>query len=171
MNCRHFNCCSTILQRGFTLLEIMVVVVLIGLTVTLVGLNLGRDLDQVAGLEAKRFAKLLEYLRDESVLTGTSYAIEVDEQKKMYRFLESSGKWLPVKNDDLLRPRRFPEYLSVKMDIFQKGEDDSSEFLIVQGLGEITPFQLVVTGDEYLHIVKLDDSFNIMVEQVDPDAI
>jgi hypothetical protein len=57
------------------------------------------------------------------------------------------------------------------MDIFQKGEDDSSEFLIVQGLGEITPFQLVVTGGEYLHIVKLDDSFNVMVEQVDPDAI
>lgn len=171
MNCRHFNCCSTIAQRGFTLLEIMVVVVLIALTVTLVGLNLNRDLDQIASLEAERFAKLLEHLRDESVLTGKSYAIEVDEQKNVYRFLESADKWLPVKNDDLLRPRRFPEYLSVKMDVFQKGEDDSSEYLIVQGLGEITPFQLVVAGEEYLHIVKLDDSFNVMVEQVDPDAI
>ena len=108
----HSNTCSTMVQRGFTLLEIMVVVVLIALTVTLVGLNLNRDLDQIAGLEAERFAKLLEHLRYESVLTGKSYAIEVDEQKKIYRFLESSDKWLPIKNDDLLRPRKIPDFLT-----------------------------------------------------------
>ena len=171
MDYRHINNRTTTDQRGFTLLEIMVVVVLIALTVTLVGLNLNRDLDQIAGLEADRFAKLLEHLRDESVLTGKSYAIEVDEQKKIYRFLESSEKWLPVKDDDLLRPRRFPEYLTVKMDVFRKGENESTELLIVQGLGEITPFQLAVSGDEYLYIVKLDDSFNVTVERVDPNAI
>ena len=171
MDYRHINNRTTTDQRGFSLLEIMVVVVLIALTVTLVGLNLNRDLDQIAGLEADRFAKLLEHLRDESVLTGKSYAIEVDEQKKIYRFLESSEKWLPVKDYDLLRPRRFPEFLAVKMDVFRKGENDSAGLLIVQGLGEITPFRLTLAGDEYLHIVKLDDSFNVMVEQVDPDAI
>jgi len=171
MDYRYPNNRSTTGQRGFTLLEIMVVVVLIALTVTLVGLNLGRDLDQIAALEADRFAKLLEHLRDESVLTGKSYAIEVDEQKKTYRFLESSDKWLPVKNDDLLRVRRFPEYLSVEMDVFQNDEGETSALLVVQGLGEITPFRLVVAGDKYLHIVKLDDSFNVMVDQVDSDAI
>lgn len=171
MNCRHSSNRTTTSQRGFTLLEVMVVVVLIALTVTLVGLNLNRDLDQIAGLEANRFAKLLEHLRDESVLTGKSYAIEVDEQKKTYRFLESSEKWLPVKDDDLLRPRSFPEYLAVEMDVFRKAEDGSAGLLIVQGLGEITPFQLSVSGDEYLHIVRLDDAFNVTVEQVDPNAI
>jgi len=171
MGDRYFKLCSTTGQRGFTLLEIMVVVVLIALTVTLVGLNLNRDLDQIAGLEADRFAKLLDYLRDESVLTGKSYAIEVDEQKKIYRFLESSDKWLPVKNDDLLRPRSFPEFLSVELDVFQKRENDSNGLLIVQGLGEITPFRLIVSGDEYQYIVELDDSFNVVVDQVDPDAI
>ena len=66
-------------QGGFTLLEIMVVVVLIALTVTLVGMNLGRDTDQIAQLEATRFARLLSQVRDESVLTGKSYAIELNE--------------------------------------------------------------------------------------------
>ena len=57
------------------------------------------------------------------------------------------------------------------MDVFRKAEDGSAGLLIVQGLGEITPFQLSVSGDEYLHIVRLDDAFNVTVEQVDPNAI
>jgi len=157
-------------QGGFTLLEIMVVVVLIALTVTLVGLNLDRDLDRVAGLEANRFAKLLEHVRDESILTGKSYAIEVNETKKSYRFLESPDRWVPVENDDLLRPRKIPEYLSVEIEVYQKEGNNSTGLLVIQGLGEVTPFRLVVSGDRYLHIVSLDDSSNVLVEQVDRDA-
>lgn len=156
-------------QAGFTLLEIMVVVLLITLTVTLVSLNLDRDLDQVAHLEAQRFAKLVEHVREESILTGRIFAIEVDESKKSYRFMESGEEWEPVKGDDILRIRLFPEYLSVKFDALQGGDGDDRGLLIVQSLGDVTPFQLVVYGDDYLHVVKLDDSFNVIVHQVARD--
>ena len=155
-------------HRGFTLLEIMVVVVLIALTVTLVGVNLGRDLDQVANLEAQRFAKLLDHVRAESVLTGKIYAVEVNEQDKTYHFLESPEKWARVTQDDILRQRYFPEYLSIRFDILQRENSDSG-MLIVQGDAEITPFKLVVTGDKYLHVVALDEAFNVSVEQVERD--
>ena len=156
-------------HSGFTLLEIMVVVMLIALTVTLVGVNLSRDLDQVANLEAQRFAKLLAHVRDESVLTGKIYAIEVNEQDKTYHFLESPGDWSPVTHDDILRQRHFPEYLSVRFDLLQRENPDAKSLLIVQGDDEITPFNLVLTGDKYLHIVALDEAFNVSVERVEKD--
>lgn len=156
-------------QTGFTLLEIMVVVILISLTVTLVSINLDRDLDQVARQEALRFAKLLEHVREESILTGRIFAIEVDEQDKSYRFMESAEEWTPIKNEDLLRKRHFPEYLSVRFDALQVQEEGDAALLVVQGLGDVTPFQLVVSGDDYLHIVKLDDEFNVVVDKVARD--
>lgn len=156
-------------QAGFTLLEIMVVVILISLTVTLVSINLDRDLDQVARQEALRFAKLLEHVREESILTGKIYAIQVDENDKTYRFMESGEEWTPVKGDDLLRKRLFPEYLSVRFDALQVQEEGEAALLIVQGLGDVTPFELVVSGDDFLHVVKLDDDFNVVVDKVARD--
>jgi general secretion pathway protein H len=156
-------------QFGFTLLEIMVVVVLIALTVSLVSLNLDRDIDRVAHHEALRFAKLVEHLREESILTGKSYAVEVNEERRSYRFLETEEKWVPVKNDDLLRRRYFPEYLSVRFDTLQGQSEDDNGLLVVEGLGNVTPFQLVVSGDDFLHVVKLDDAYNVIVDQVARD--
>lgn len=156
--------------QGFSLLEIMVVVVLIALTVTLVELNLNRDLDRVAQLEARRFAKLVEHARDESVLSGKVYAVEVDERRKSYLFLESPSRWTPVRGDDILRERYFPEYLSVRFDLLQSAGEAGRKLLILAGTGDMTPFQLVVTGDRFLHMVKLDDAANLMVDRVERDA-
>lgn len=156
-------------QRGFTLLEIMVVVVLIALTVTMVGLNLDRDVDQVAQLEARRFAKLLSHLQDESILSGKAYAIAVDEQDKKYSFLESPGEWTPVVGDDVLRDRYFPDYLRVRFEVLQSPPDDRSGLLIVESSGDITPFELIVFGERYRQIVTLDDTLDVKIRQVGRD--
>ena len=83
--------------------------------------------------------------------------------------MEAGEEWTPVSNDDLLRKRLFPEYLSIKFDALQGVGGDGPGLLIVQGFGDVTPFQLVVSGDNYLHVVKLDDAFNVIVEQVARD--
>lgn len=147
----------------------MVVVVLIALTVSLVGLTFDRDVDQVAALEARRFAQLIEHIRDESILSGKIYAIEVDEQAKTYGFLESAGEWAPVRQDDILRQRRFPEYLTIRFEVLQTGDEGSQSLLVVQSSGEITPFQLTVAGEKFINVVSLDDSLDILVNQVSRD--
>lgn len=156
-------------QQGFTLLEIMVVVILIVLTVSLVGVNLGRDLDQVAELEARRFARLVEHVRDDSILSGRVYAIEVDEARRSYRFLEADGEWKSVTRDDVLRQRHFPEYLPVRFEVPEQAIA-SRGLLVIQGLGEITPFRLAVGGEKYWHVVFLDDSLNVRIDRTPKDA-
>jgi general secretion pathway protein H len=57
-------------QRGFTLIEVLVVLVIIGIMVGLVGVRLMPDDDRVLANEVQRLALLLEQTRDQAVVSG-----------------------------------------------------------------------------------------------------
>lgn len=150
---------------GFTLLEMMVVVVLIALSVTIITLSLERDIDNVAEHEARRFAALIEYLRDESILSGRTYAVEVDELTGSYRFLTPGENWQPVERDYVLRARSVPEYLKLRFQLLEGAADESTSLLVVQGSGEISPFEFAVVGEDADFVVSVDAALNMLVER------
>ena len=147
----------------------MVVVLLIGITVTLIALNLERDIDQVAEQEARRFAALVEHLRDESILTGRLHGIEVDEPERRYKFLRFDKKWLPVEQDDSFRPRVIPDYLNIQFNAGPNqnaGQDQKDNTLVVvDALGEIQPFFLTIIGKDFEYVVNLNSNQNVEVER------
>lgn len=148
-------------QAGFTLLEIMVVVVLIAISVTFAVVNLERDTDDVAELEARRFAQLIEHARDESILSGRPYAVQVDPIAGGYTFLQYGNEWSEITEDDVFRPREFPPDLGVTFEM--PSDPDSGGLLVVEGLGVITPFVLTVRGDTRTYRVSVDEAQNIVV--------
>lgn len=111
-------------QRGFTLIEILVVLVLIGITLGLVSVNLMPDKRRVLGEEGQRVATLIEQAQEEAVLSGNTLGFELVDDG--YRFVrekdsltdrpedESGPAWLPVKDDELLRPRRWQASVAVQ---------------------------------------------------------
>lgn len=149
-------------QSGFTLLEIMVVLALIAISVTFVVLNLQRDTDGAAKLEARRFAGLIEQARSESILSGRPYAVRVDPDHRTYTFLTHQKQWSPVKDDDVFRPRTFPQDLKISFDS-TGGPEAAGDLLVIEGLGEITPFVLTIRGDTRLYKVSIDDGQNVVV--------
>ncbi len=91
---------------GFTLLELLVVLVIAGLTLGMVTFNALPSERQVLEKEAKRIAILLELARDEAIVRNRPIAFESDEQG--YRFLvREEGVWQLLVQDDLLRARPF----------------------------------------------------------------
>jgi len=93
-------------QRGFTLLELLVVLVIAGITLGLVSLNAMPSERQVLEEEAKRIALLLQLGRDEAILRGVPVAFEADGTR--YRFLvRENNIWQPLMRDDILREREF----------------------------------------------------------------
>ncbi len=155
---------------GFSLLEMMVVVALIGLSITIVSLSLDRDVDRVAELEARRFAALVAHVRDESILTGRSYGVRVDEHDRSYEFLVPGASPRPVERDDLLRKRRLPEYLNVRLDLPERPATDTPPMVLIQAIGDITPFVLTITGDKSDFQVSVDPAQNLKVEPRAHDA-
>jgi len=150
-------------QMGFTLLEIMVVVVLIAISASFVILNLQRDVDQVAEREARRFALLVAQARDESILSGRPYAVEVNTADHWYRFFVFQSDWVAVDNDDVFRRRRIPEDLQVAFEV-QEGPEAKGR-LMIEGLGEITPFELSLRGDSRTYTVSLVEDQEVVVTE------
>ena len=93
-------------MRGFTLVELMVVLAIIGISLGLVSFNAMPSASQNLQGEARRIALLLQLARDEAIVRNRLVAFEADADN--YRFLvRNETRWDPVTTDDLLRERAF----------------------------------------------------------------
>ncbi|MES2831942.1 MAG: GspH/FimT family pseudopilin [Pseudomonadota bacterium] len=91
---------------GFTLLELLVVLVIAGLTLGMVSFNAIPSERQILQKETQRIAILLQLARDEAIVRNRPIAFEADEQG--YRFLmRQDNAWQLLTQDDLLRARPF----------------------------------------------------------------
>jgi general secretion pathway protein H len=152
---------------GFTLIEILVVVVIMGIISAIVVLGLGNlGDDRELRTEARRMSALIEMALDEATLQGRDFGIEL--MQSGYRFVEFdplSEQWSEVIGDDLMRPRSLAEdtefvlfledrrvLLKVDAEEREKGDDDddrdlSDDYLphvLVLSSGDITPFVLEI---------------------------
>ena len=93
--------------RGFTLIEILVVIVIVATIVSMALLSIGvAGEDEELDTERKRLAALIETVQDEALLQGREFGIEFTTSA--YRFVEFdplARQWSEVPYDDLYRLR------------------------------------------------------------------
>lgn len=100
-------------QRGFTLMELLVVMVLIGVVAGLASLSIGDGAERKLRSEAERLATTLRLARDELLITGESERA-LGLRRDGYSFLElvilddNTREWRPLE-DPQLGPRQFPQ--------------------------------------------------------------
>ena len=95
-------------SAGFTLLELMVVLVLIGIIFTFAMLSLGGDdIGELMELETHRMMTLLDLASDEAVLRGEELAVLFSENG--YEFLVlNEERWQKTEGDGLLKAYILP---------------------------------------------------------------
>lgn len=138
--------------RGFTLLELLVVLVIAGLTLGLISLNAAPSERQALQNDAQRIALLLQTARDEAILRNRPILFESDGER--YRFLiRNDNKWEPMPQDDLLREREFKR-APINLSINPPQTDPSPMLRIVFGREPVDqPFLLTMsTGREQVAI-------------------
>lgn len=98
--------------RGFTLLEVLVVLVIMGILLGLVSARMQPSERDQLRVEAERLAQLLDLAAEQSRITGTSIAWTAS--KSGYQFWRRTGDadWSAIhdndRDSDLLRPRSLP---------------------------------------------------------------
>lgn len=98
---------------GFTLVELLVVLLLIGLFVGMVSAITRPDDRALLHIEARRLAALLDFAAATSRMTGKPIAWTVDGTGyRFWRFHEDAG-WAEVRDADLLRARTLPQGMMI----------------------------------------------------------
>lgn len=134
------------IQRAFTLLELMVVIVIIGIVLTFTTLAIGDGGKQQAlRHEAERFTALLQLASDEAVLQGRDLGVSLSATQ--YQFWQlNAQEWLRM-DDEILRMRAIPTGMQLQLDMDGEKVDlpptldkISQPTLLLLSSGEITPF-------------------------------
>lgn len=128
--------------RGFTLLELMVVIVLIGVLAGMVSLAIGPSPAREARQQAQDFIRVVQQLRERAVLDGVEYGVRV--QPRGYQALR-----LAPRGWTAMAPlHRLPEGMTLGLE--QDGhawvldEASGAPQLLMLSSDEISPFRLLV---------------------------
>jgi general secretion pathway protein H len=136
-------------QRGFTLIEVMVVIVIIGILINFVTLSIGRNSPQdQLKKEAQRLSSLIGLASEEALLRSALIGVDISEGEYSFLRLEE-GEWHPM-DDNLFRPRQLPEGMEFSIaSTQQEGEDEEKNIpeIILLNSGEMTPFELKLSSD------------------------
>ena len=156
------------LARGFTLIEIIVTVAIIGIVIAFVGVNISRDTDRLARLEAKRFHVIVNEVRDEAIIGGANYLLTVDVKSNTYDFSEFGDTADSLSGDILLKRRSLEPGVEMEWNVFdQISNNDTVEAqVIISPLGEITPFDIGFKGQEQSYHIFVNDE-NVLEQKID----
>jgi general secretion pathway protein H len=168
---------------GFTLIEVLVVVTIIGIISAVVVLGVGNlGDDRELQTEARRITSLIEMASDEATLQGRDFGLELLQTG--YRFVEHdplTGQWSEVLGDELMRLRQltqdtefelFLEDRRVLLDIdtADSAQNDDTDgqtlsqnylpHILILSSGDITPFRLEIVRNTDRSSVTLGVSAN-----------
>ncbi|MDD3675907.1 MAG: prepilin-type N-terminal cleavage/methylation domain-containing protein [Thauera propionica] len=99
-------------QRGFTLVELMVTLLVLGIATSGVGLLIDSSPARDPQAAVEQLARALEKAAARAEIRGRALALEFTVDSYRFVELDRHGEWLPVRADSQLASRRLPEGLS-----------------------------------------------------------
>ena len=165
------------LSGGFTLLELMVVVFIIGLITAAAVITFGGDRrDTELDKEAERINALLGYVREQAELQTRDYGIRINDHTYSFVVFDVlQNQWRTNDEDDALREREFPEGLQpsvvlegrpIVLDAKKKALEDFTPQLMIFANGDLSSFEITLQregGGDKARIYTDDQSDILMM--------
>jgi general secretion pathway protein H len=139
--------CGRICQRGFTLVELLVVLVVMGIALGMVVVQLMPDKQAPLRDEAARLSLLLENAGLEARASGRSLAWS--GEKNQYRFSSKNdyGDWVRIVDDSPFRPRTMPEGVNIGEVSVEGLPLKQEEYILLSANTYAAPFRIHLTSE------------------------
>jgi general secretion pathway protein H len=147
-------------RGGFTLVELLVVIVIIGVVIAGAVLSLGTTgRDSQLEQERDRLAALIAYVRERAALQTVEYGLRCEQGGFLFVMYDTrQSRWLEDPLDDALRPRLLPAGLEIVLRVEDRaivlptraaaaGRDaprDLTPQIMLFSSGELTSFSLTL---------------------------
>ena len=149
--------------NGFTLLELLVVLVVVGVMLGLVTLNSLPNKQQALQGDAQRIALLMQLAREEAIVRNSQVAFELDSET--YRFyVRSNDEWILLTDNDLFRERGFKNS-PVVVTMFPNSKETTLPVKIIFGREPVDkPFTLTLSYENVSVSIHADGVGHFSVE-------
>lgn len=158
-------------SRGFTLIEIMVVMVVVGLMAVIAVVNMGggaqqRELENAA----RELFLLMQTASEQAVLNNQEMGLVIEDES--YRFLAYNNleQVYEPQEERLFSPRKLPEWMELTYQIeddlppmpgVKEDEDTPAPDIYFYSSGETTPFEIQMTAGDNNELIYLIESDGI----------
>ena len=143
-------------RSGFTLIEVLVVVFIIGLASGIVIVNLGGDDKRTTEREATRLAGALEHAA--ALAQWRSETLGVSADGNAYRFWRrgAEGRWAAFRDDDVLAPRALPPELTLTPASYAGAPVAADAVLPFRPSGRNEPYALLLASPAWSLVIAGD---------------
>jgi general secretion pathway protein H len=143
-------------RAGFTLVELLIVLVIVGVTAGVVVVNIGGDDRRTTEREAKRLAGALEHVAALAQWSGQT--LGVSAEGRSYRFWQrgDDDRWAAFAGDDVLLTRMLPGEMIVVPLSYAGGPLPANTILPFRASGRNEPYALVLSTSAWSAIIAAD---------------
>ena len=100
-------------NRGYTLVELLVVAAIVGIVASAAALAWRSDPARTLESEAQRLASVLELAQARARIAGSRLAFSADPQGYAFWLRDDAGAWREIENDDPLKRRNMDARSSI----------------------------------------------------------
>lgn len=146
-------------QRGYTLIEILIVVVIISITVAFAVLAFGDfGKNRRILLSAEQFANYVKLIQQQAILETKPFGLYINGNTyQAFRFT-TPGNWNALPQTSIFRKRFFPDGALIILNA--SGQQNNNPQIIIHASGDITPFVLDVLSNKKEPIASIAGEFN-----------
>ncbi|MHB1677362.1 MAG: GspH/FimT family pseudopilin [Sulfuriferula sp.] len=148
---------------GFTLIEVIVVLLLIGIVSALAVANIAPDDKKEVRMESERLGAVLEQASMEARVSGKEIAWSSDGRSYLFQEKSLDSDWTPL-NDDIYRPHELPKEMKILTAAMDQAGLAPGAQLIFSPSGINLPFDIIMLKQQVGMKISGDAMNRVTVE-------
>lgn len=154
-------------STGFTLIEMLVVLLIISIVATVAMLALGNTInDQQIKNSGQRLSNMISAVEEQAILEPNIYGLLINAKGYGFeKFVPVNGKkqWVLITTDNLLSFRNWPTGTQINLTLSDNASaSDNTPQIIISPSGDVTPFILQLGNSKPLMSIQVEASGKVV---------